>query len=445
MIVDYLELGGLEVINTARLRAYLQNVGSPLDSGAQVCACPTLTAEVLDDDPYDTPATDPAPWYDPAVPESADFLGFLPLSVDGWDDPWPVVRTVTTAVTGGGALGPGRIQPRTITVTGILLGVSCCAVTYGLQWLSRAAQGCTGSACGGDCMTGYWCCPEAGMTAAEFNRRYRRTFRRTALISGPTITGRAGGDNCANRCGGAEVLTVEFVLSAATPWAYTDPTPVLDVNLPVVGTECVQWCLLEGSDGGEGQVGVCPLGSCHLKACRTEGAGCGDPDCVAASPPTPTAGKSCFCTAIAFETDCYAVDLSSRPDWSEDAVTFELSSGAAPLRNVQIAIYEKTAADDGLTCEQIAAKRRCEPLAVWNVSYLPADAVLTLDGEIGRSTVTCQGVCSSATNVWGRDGGAPTWPVLECATFCVCISVDALADAPASNAKLTMNVSGRGL
>ncbi|MET7572954.1 hypothetical protein ABZT04_31335 [Streptomyces sp. NPDC005492] len=67
--------------------------------------CPTLTAEMLGDEPYTTPAADQAPWYDPNVPASEDFAGLLVLSMDGIDD-YPVKRSVTNAVTGGGVLGP---------------------------------------------------------------------------------------------------------------------------------------------------------------------------------------------------------------------------------------------------------------------------------------------------------------------------------------------------
>lgn len=449
---SYASIGGIPLWNSTQLAAYVANTGaSNLDFLAD-CGCDALTAEVLGDAPYTVPSDPAGPtgggaiWYDPDVPDSGAFLGALILTVEGMDD-YPVTRSVTTAVTGGGALGPARVLPRTITVTGILVGTSCCGVSYGLKWLQSAMQGCTGSACGGDCAVFYDCCSKETppLTAAQYNARYRRTFRRTALISGPTVTGKVGGGDC-SRCSGADVIQFEAVFSAATPWPYTDPVEVLDVSLPEVDDSCVEWCTFEAPGPiGEEQPGVCAQGSCHLKACVSAGNGCGDPNCAVATPPSPTAGTSCFCTALAFECDCYMIDLSTRPNWGTDVPTFELSSGAAPLRNVQIALYETTAADDGLTCEQIVAKRRCEPLAVWNVSYLPADAVLTLDGEVGRATVTCQGVCSSATNVWGRDGGAPVWPVLECSSYVLSLCVDALADPPAANAGLTMSVSGRGL
>ncbi|MFI8233855.1 ISL3 family transposase [Streptomyces sp. NPDC085900] len=138
VLTDFLSVGGIEVINTARLRAYLETVGSPLDSGSAICDCETLTNEVFEQLPYTTPddPDSPAPWYDPDVPGSADFAGFLPLSFEGIDD-YLVKRAVTNTVVGGGALGPARVQPRIITVTGILLGATCCAAEYGMHWLGR--------------------------------------------------------------------------------------------------------------------------------------------------------------------------------------------------------------------------------------------------------------------------------------------------------------------
>ena len=51
----FFSVGGIEVINTARLRAYLETVGSPLDSGSAVCGCDTLTNELFEQLPYTAP------------------------------------------------------------------------------------------------------------------------------------------------------------------------------------------------------------------------------------------------------------------------------------------------------------------------------------------------------------------------------------------------------
>ncbi|WP_406177960.1 hypothetical protein [Streptomyces canus] len=446
MLTDYLTVGGIEVINTARLRAYLATVGSPLTSGADdVCGCATITNDTFDHTPYTIPddPESPAPWYDPDVPESAQFAGFLPLDFDGVDD-YPVRRTVTNAVVGGGALGPARVQPRTITVTGILLGATCCAVEYGLHWLAEALQGCTGSACGGDCVQMLKCCPGDEQTPAEFLARYRRTFRRVALVQGPTVTARKGDGSCtAGQCSsGADVLTVEFVLTAATPWGWTDETPVLSVSVPTDDdSDCIQWCIHRSSLPD--WVPQCLPGGCRLAECPDAGAECGDPFCAAPAPPQPSTPSSCFCQALATNGDCYDLDLGDRPAWSSDVPVVTVYAGSEDLRRLTVSFYERSDADAGLAPGEVADKKRCDPLAVFEVGFVPKGGTLTLDGQIGRATVECGGTCETSTSVWGRDGAPPTWPEIDCGTLVVCLETDEIVP-PAGDATVTVALTGRG-
>jgi hypothetical protein len=445
VLTDYLSVGGIEIINTARLRAYLATVGSPLTSGAdEVCGCDTITHETFEHLPYTTPddPASPAPWYDPDVPESAEFVGFLPLSFDGIDD-YPVRRTVTNAVMGGGALGPARIQPRTITVTGILLGATCCAVEYGLHWLAEALQGCTGSACGGDCVEMFKCCPGGEETPQEFLARYRRTYRRVALVEGPTVTARNGDGSCAaGQCSrGADILTVEFVLTAATPWAWTDEVPALSVSVPTDdGSDCITWCLHTGA----GAAGECADDApCRLAECLDTASLCADPACAPPLPPQPSSPSSCFCEALATNRACYELDLSARPAWSSDVPMITVLAGSEDLRRLTITLYERSEADEGLTCEEIAERKRCDPLAVFDVGYVPANGALVLDGQVGRAIVECGGTCETSTNVWGRSGAPLSWPEIDCGTLCVCLETDAIL-TPADDAMVTIGFTGRG-
>lgn len=437
MINDFMSLGGIEIINTARLRAYLANVGSPFDTGAAICSCAQLGPTQLDPDsqPYLTPSTpagNEAPWYDPDQPESANFLGFLPLSIDGLDDN-PVKRTVTTAVTGGGAIGPARVQPRVITVTGLLLGATCCSVDYGLQWLTSALQGCTGNSCGGDCMNMLDCCPSDPEEDYDtFQAKHRRTFRRVVLVDGPTVTARHGNGTCTGTCGkGSDILTVEFTLTAATPWAYTDQTELLNVDLPVGDAgACVEWTTT-GTN-------------CHLAECADPVSACADPLCSFPDPPQPTTPQSCFCYALAEESMCYSIDLSNRPNWSSDVPVISIYSGISELRNLRIALYERRPVDAALTCAQIGVQKRCEPVAEWNIGYIPASSELTLDGQVERAMLFCGGSCETATSVWGFQGAAISWPTLDCATYCLCIYSSAITP-PAGDAQLIFSVSGKGM
>jgi hypothetical protein len=446
VLADFVSVGGVEVVNHARLRQYLQTVGSPLTSGSDICSCETLTAAVLDDDgqPYTTPddPLTPAEWYDPDAPESLEFAGVLLLGIDGVDDS-PVERSVNTAVTGGGSIGPARVQPRQMTFTALLLGSTCCGVEYGLQFLKAALQGCTGSQCGGDCMEMYACCPGEEMTREEFNRAHRRTFRRVALTSSPKVTARNGDGSCSGgTCAiGADIIQVEWTMTAATPWAYKDAVDLLDVQLPTdTDGECIDWCIHE--PWLPDWVNRCK--DCRLRPCRDSQDSCGDPSCASAAPPVPTAPTTCFCTALAVNSAAYAIDLSGRPGWMDDVPLISVYAGSSDLRRLTVSLFQKTSADAGLTCEEIAEKKRCEPYAQWTVNYLAAGSELVLDGQTSRAALYCGGECSSATTVFGRDGAPPSWPVLDCAEYCLLLETDAF-ETPAVDARLSFAVSGRAL
>ena len=434
----YLSLGGVEIANHARLAQYLQTVGSPLTS-VGVCACETFTAEMVGDLPYTTPEEDAAPWYDPDVPESSDFAGFMVLTVEGLDE-HPVRRTVTNAVAGGGAFGPGRVQPRTITVTGLLLGATCCGVDYGLHWLAEALAGCTGGGCDGDCLRLFNCCPPQDMTPEAFVARHERTLRRVALVEGPRVIARTGDGCTAGDCSaGADILTVEIVLVAATPWLWTAPIPVMEMPLPAdAGTGCVTWCLHPSGADAPG----CE-GTCRFTKCPDPTAACADPSCLPPAPPVPTPPDTCYCLPLAAERDCYDIDLTHRPGWSVDVPMITVRAGSSDLRNVTISFYERTPGDEGMTCEDIADALRCAPHSVYTITYVPAGGALTLDGQIGRAMIECGGTCESSPDVYGRDGNPPTWAPFGCSTYCLCIESD-VANPPSPDALISVAVSGRG-
>lgn len=440
MLTDFAAANGTEIWNTTRLQAYLTNVGSPFDSGPSICTCPSLTAEVLGDDPYTTPGdvAAPAPWYDANVPDSAQFLGFLPLSIEGIDDN-PRTRSVSGAVGGGGIFGPVRDQPRTLTITGVIIGATCCGASYGLSWLAEAMSACVGPECDGDCLTMYSCCPDDGMTQAQFNAAYRRTFQRTALVSGPTVTRRRGSATCdSSTCSaGSELIEVEFVIVAATPWAWTDPEPALNVFFPIAGQgDCIDWCVSDGGSTCEGE-------PCLFVDCAAADATCSDPTVEFIAPPQPTFPSTTFCIPLVPETACYTVDLTNRPRWSEDVPIIEVFSSTQELRNVQISIYEKT--DPLATCDAQVDNLSCEPVMSFFITYMPAMSFLTIDGQIGRASIDCGSGCVPATTVYGDDNGGPISIVgLNCALYCVCISVD--TEHPVSTgATVSIAFSGKGL
>lgn len=474
MLKDYAAANGEEVWNMARLQAYLTAVGSPFDSGPELCSCDTLTAENIGAPgaSYTTPddLANPAPWFDVDLPVSAEFLGFMPLTVTGTTDN-PRARAVTNAVGGGGVFGPVRVQPRTMTVQGVLLGTSCCGVDYGMQYLTEVLSGCTGNGCDGDCFEMFDCCPTELLTNVQLDAVHKRTFRRTALVSGPTEVSRQGTGSCARgNCAGGDLVTVEFVLVAATPWAWTDPTPLLDVPWPAAGTgDCVDWCFpaatatdcvlwdLSGTgacagmwelDAGFWCIDVltadpCPGELCLHADCEAATDPCADPLRPVVAPPQPSAPSAPFCTPLAPETACYTIDLSMRPTWSTDVPIITVTAGSTELRNVRVTFYERPTGTT-LTCEEIAEANRCAPANDFYITYVPPGGVVTIDGQIGRAVTDCAGECRPASTVFGSaDGGPLVIKTLDCAEYCVCIEADPLFP-PGPGSSFELAVSGRG-
>lgn len=435
MLTDYLALGENEIWNHARLSAYLANVGSPFATGPDICACETLTPAMITGglaSAYTTPATDPAPWYDADLPVSGEFLGLLVTGVEGIDGSTRT-RNVTNAVGGGGVFGPSRDLPRVMTVTGVLIGSSCCGADYGLHWLGEALEGCSGSACGGDCATLYDCCPAVGQTPAQFQKEHRRTFVRTAVVSGPTVTARRGNGSCAlGACSGGDLIEVEFILTAASPQAWADPDGKLQVTLPIGGQgDCIEWCTTNCTD-------------CANRDCSAEGASCADPLFAVPAPPEPALPAAGFCVPLGVQSACYSVDLTDRPSWSSDVPFVQIRAGSQALRNVRFVIYAKPDRLAALNCDEVAANQYCSPVNEFYVTYIPAMGTVTFDGRTGFATVDCNGVCESAANAYGDQNGGPVvFNDLDCANYCVCIETDTQLP-PAADAELTFSVIGRG-
>ncbi len=159
-------LGGTEIVNDSRTTAYMRNGIKPGTLSVNGdCGCGNLLELAGCDDEYTTPANDNAPWYDPAIPESAEFAGFLSTEFEGLNSTF--TRTVSESITDGATLGRSRFGSRTLTWKGFLFGSSCCGVAYGLRWLGKTLQGSKncGNNCFGDDLELLVCCPtmEAAM------------------------------------------------------------------------------------------------------------------------------------------------------------------------------------------------------------------------------------------------------------------------------------------
>ncbi|MET0711944.1 MAG: hypothetical protein ABWZ30_05520 [Jiangellaceae bacterium] len=236
----FLNLGGREIVNVARTKAYVDLLLPSLMF--ENCAeCDDLN-EALGHKRYTTPLVDRPSWFDPDNPDTWDFYGLFPLSFEGFEDA-TTTATVTEFVQDGGAVSTPRRATRSLRVTGLLVGLNQAALSTGMVWLRQVLRpgACNvNQACGGDHLTYFVACPpmcedspdlvgqqlevtagtrtevrECGTGAqigpiSACTLPYERHLYNTTVVDGPRIT-----ETYDPMCGA--MAKVEFTLVAGVP------------------------------------------------------------------------------------------------------------------------------------------------------------------------------------------------------------------------------------
>lgn len=472
---SFASIDGNEIVNSSRTISYIHNFGLPITVDDDCwCSdlplllnCPTPTGitpgyNYPSNNPLvdPTPVSDPAPWYDPAIPESGDFLGFLPTEFEGLN--FNSTRSVFDNLTGGALLGRLRPGSRLFTWRGFLFGRTCCAAEYGLRWLTSVllfAGGCEG--CDGSELDILVCCPEVtggpvppntscGPTQApalgimQSKDAFRR-FRNTGLADGPRrLSERQLG------CGGCEdqepgcIIEVEFSIIAGSPWAYRETQEVCSDPFPTCGI-CP----------GEAEIGFWqkmttltkyPADKTEAKACTAlleclaDAADCVvDPDCpIPALPEIPGFQDDCGCEAYNFARICCEVSNDIYGQFFEGVPTIEVYSGTLPLHNVRIDFYENP---QERPCTDPAVFDICNRCASINVRFIPADSTLVIDGLSQQINMICPG-----DNTQAADSLVTSpfdWPVFSCKNFIVTINADCNYPIDTTNSLATLKVTPR--
>lgn len=161
MYTGYLELGGVELANTERVRGYAATANCPVN-WLRGESCGTL-AESLNDAPYDASNISEAPWFDPTQEDvSSRFYGVAAIDLVNRHDSTRSLA-VTQAIRDGGVLGDVRHGTKEIQVRAVLLASGEDALSYGLDWLNSrlepGACGQHGDACGFADLAFYTTCP----------------------------------------------------------------------------------------------------------------------------------------------------------------------------------------------------------------------------------------------------------------------------------------------
>lgn len=173
----WFSFGEVEIVNSERTVAYAKALVPQL--GIRNCASckglryvvnrPEYTGtgtrygeDIEEQTQYRTPFLDHPDWFDPDNPDTWDFAGFYPLSVEGIDDSTRQASVVESSVNGGVVLRP-RLGTQEMRFTGLLIARTEAGLESGRVWLSRSldAGRCGGDEdCEGTVLSFFSACPE---------------------------------------------------------------------------------------------------------------------------------------------------------------------------------------------------------------------------------------------------------------------------------------------
>lgn len=374
---------GTEVINSARLNSYLGSSACDV-TGALVCVpCPELVTEVSDP-PFFSPEVDSAPWYDPAVPVSAEFLGVGGIDIEGlWMQPSDVVDGVIV---------------RDMTTRVVLAGRSEAAVSYGLAWLSMALRGSycpTGSCIGGQMCVAVACPTETAPDPV-------RTIVDVAAFERPEVVQIWSGS-------GITFWEVEFVMRARNAALYQDAQVQLMFSVANGQVETVN--LLQAYE------------NCNqVTPCAT------DPECprpVIPEVPQPPIDACYPQNDFSAHRQVASVDGTSVPSWLELVPVINIRAGSAPLRNVTIRFYQNPL---GLDCGDLITVDPCTACTDITVLYVPSGGETVIDGRTSRAQTNCLGGDVDVPPLYGPGGRTFNWPSFSCG-YGLCVEVLAASGA----------------
>lgn len=422
MWTGYAYYNGTELWNNQRTIDYLR--GNPATMTPGIALPKTVvtpwagcgTASRLFCDPpreadgwrYRTPALDDAPWYDPLVPESADFAGLFVTEVTGFDS--TVSRAFEAGAVTGSSFGPLKLAGRSLTVTGWLRAGSCCAAEYGLRWLTEALVGGGCDDCALGEMTMLKCCPSETTPAAV---DYVRYMEQVGLVDGPKVTDRMG--TCCAQCGNTD-LQVQFTIASQSPYIFGE----------------IEWSLYADTfPTDETWAGFSEWCKCTQTSTPTTW--------------TPSCGGTTVAVPAPYIVDnkCYGNpwcakaltgDFSNLHQWNDVTGYVEVTTGSKVMKNLQIVAYQNI---KGTACSTFYSSGDwvcATPCATLQVAELPSGARLTIDSRTRQITLRLAGgtYLPGLKYVSGGDSPFNWFDLGHCQSLCVIVTADCSVAADAT-------------
>lgn len=375
MFDGYLTYNGVEIINGARAAAYIREALPQVEIR---CGFDTLP-ESLGHSAYTDPETDGAPWYRGNRPAAAGFFGLFPGEFQGASDGTREVDT-TELTTGGAVHSAPRARSKEIRVICTAFAADEEAMEEGLAWLrdSLAADGCSEIDFG---CTGHevqlFTAPPADAVAAY---NLTRTFHNVEVTEAPRVTAKY------NSKAGA-IWKVEFTLRAGVPWAFT--------SLADAG-----FLYLDDAANFTD-----PAGEDCSSASSAYDDFIDDPFFTGISKPPrpPVILPPNLLTIHSWRRLTLPIPANQTQRWGRVVPVLDVSTGPA-AQYLRLRFYRE------------GVVHSCDYDGEFLISYIPANAVLTLNGITREATVRLADgrVVPAGNLLFGSDGNPFVWPSLGC-------------------------------
>lgn len=394
-------LGTTEIANASRAVTYTRGAECLGRTNVRVGMDDSwpLTSKFLGHEPYESPAADGAPWFDPAVPESGDFYGVWPMSVDGLDTT-EIKQAEGQAAGDGGYFGIPRAPIRVVKVEALVLASTPAGGAYGLTWLSQALLGDSCSAPStGRVLRFLRSLPITGavpttpdvMAAGLHEERSVLDVVCTDVVSVKDAFGAYLPDGRrAPTCS-----RVTFALSAGNPWLWGAERQLVAAKSLASGTAMT--VAFERQESG-----VCP------SACAPTTPRLTDPSRPPVTPlPRPiTPAASVGCEPLESKRIVAVVPSAAVSNWETVVPTVIVRTGPVAERNVRIQWVRGSGVVD----------LQCNTIGEAMIGYVPPNATFILDGVTGKPVANYNGLSNidATAVVSGRSGGPWRAPQLRC-------------------------------
>jgi len=394
MLPDYLVLNGYEIINSARAAAYGANVDECGGAIGACFDCPGMTDWLTNGEGYLGVVQDPAPWYDPASPESAGIFGVVGLDVTGLH--------AGAFVSEGNQQDAPSGASRDIMFRILVEAANDCAASYFIGWLRESIEwtGC-GDGCMGAAACMLACCPTFDPTTGEPDINPMRFMYGLTAIEVEEVE-RAITD-------GRVYLIYEFTLRTANVDVYRPPpterilhvTPALGDNvtldLPAIYEACPEPvpCLSD------------PQNPAPLPPPRPP---------APLDPRYPANPYPALRSVLTVPAEWISRTLPVVP-----VITVEAGL-SAPVRNFLVRFYHNPFDADCSLLPDLNPCRACTDILI---TYVPPGGRAVIDGRTLTKKVTCRGPDGTSTGeatAFGPAGRMFTYPEFACGAS-VCIEV----------------------